>query len=110
MQLLELDIESSEKEARNAFPSYDKVPYCVQLVIADMIFNLGTRGFKTFKDVEKGLKHIAEGKPGRDEVVHGIEDSCWAGNKPPEKCIGTVSAPERAKINIKRMKNCKHIQ
>lgn len=51
IMVLESDIDTCLKHAKEIFPQFSTLPPNVQLAVLDMIFNLGGYGFRQFKTV-----------------------------------------------------------
>jgi lysozyme len=72
-QLLMRDVEDFEKEIRKLIPVYDELDEVRQRVVMDMLFNLGYKGFKGFKNTRK---YINAGR--YDLAARNMMLSLWA--------------------------------
>nr|WP_319491073.1 glycoside hydrolase family protein [uncultured Desulfobacter sp.] len=72
MILLDNDIESVIDDLRSIFDIFDSLPSNVQLVLSDMRFQLGPKGFRGFRMMIKAVK--AADWP---EMIRQMKDSSW---------------------------------
>lgn len=70
--LLENDIKKAYVQARLTFSDFDEFPMPVQEVVIDMLFNLGAKGFATFRQAIIALYNHKW-----DRFAEEIKDSRW---------------------------------
>ena len=70
--LLDLDIAAARADARRRVQGFDTLPPQAQMVIIDMIFNLGVGGFSTFRKMIAAVER-------RDwtAAAEEMSDSIW---------------------------------
>lgn len=70
--LFELDMEGMMPALRRLVPQLDLMPKVVQLILSDLIFNMGPHTLATFRNT---LKSFNEGK--YSEAARGLRNSLW---------------------------------
>jgi len=73
-QLLEPDITDAIDNARRCVSNFDRLPSDVQMVVVDMVFNLGLAGYANFKKMIAALEREDWAAAARE-----MEDSVWYG-------------------------------
>jgi lysozyme len=85
MTLLENDIDECLADLNNnIFPDFFLYPETVQLVLADMRFNLGPKRFRSFKKMITAVK-----KQDWPKMAQEMEDSKWCGDV-KGRCVNLV--------------------
>lgn len=80
LTVFENDLDHSLAAAKEIFPEFAILPPKVQLAILDMIFNLGTTGFRQFKTV---IRMVHAGR--FPEAAVAALDSKWARHDVPNR-------------------------
>ena len=75
--LLYNDLRECEKDIRGMFPDFDNLPENIQLVLTDMRFQLGWKGFRCFRLMIRAVYN--QDWP---EMIHQMKDSAWYGQTP----------------------------
>ena len=73
-ELFTQDVSTALENCNAVFPNFDTLPQEAQRIIANMMFNLGKKGFKSFKKLIAAVKDCNWSKAA-DEMV----DSDWYG-------------------------------
>ena len=82
--ILDEDIDESLADLNKLFPNFFLLPQTVQLVLADMRFNLGHNRFRTFKNMIAAVE--CQDWP---QMVFEMEDSKWCGDV-KSRCVNLV--------------------
>lgn len=77
MMLLDNDILACVKDLRGMFHSFDQMPENIKMVLADMRFQLGPKGFRGFRRMLRAVK-VGDWP----EMVRQMKDSAWYGQTP----------------------------
>lgn len=77
MILLEHDVFECAKDLVDIFPEFERYPENIQLVLADMRFQLGPNRFRGFKLMVRAVKN--QNWP---EMIKQMKDSVWYGQTP----------------------------
>jgi lysozyme len=91
-QLLEMDVEIAEKSCRKLYPAFDEFTQDRQDALIDLMFNMGERGLKAFKNTNKAIN---EGR--WVDAANGIRKSLYwkqLGGDPPGTDDGKLERPE----------------
>ena len=75
--LLKNDIDECEADLKTIFPDWDEIPEQLQHVLIDMRFNLGPRGFRSFRLVIQGVRDRDQ-----EAVITQMAASKWARQVP----------------------------
>lgn len=88
-EVFEQDVETTYNECIRLYPDYDNLPEEVQLIIANMMFNLGRPRLSKFKKMKEAVDNMDW-----QEAANQMIDSKWY-----------EQVPNRAKRLVERMRN-----
>jgi lysozyme len=88
-EVFEQDVETTYNECIRLYPDYDDLPEEVQLIIANMMFNLGRPRLSKFKKMKEAVDNREW-----QEAANQMMDSKWY-----------EQVPNRAKRLVERMRN-----
>ncbi len=57
-QLFKFDLQTAITGARKIYPNYDRLPANIQLVLIDMVFNMGINGVSKFTKMNKAINSL----------------------------------------------------
>lgn len=77
LEMLYNDVRACLDDLRGVFPEFDQYPENIQLVLTDMRFQLGSRGFCGFRMMIRAVDNMDW-----PEMIRQMKDSAWYGQTP----------------------------
>jgi len=71
-KLFEITVKEAEEGAEKSLKNYDKLNDARKAAVIDMVFNLGVKGFRKFKDTRKAIEN-----EDWEHIRKYLKDSVW---------------------------------